>query len=279
MNFLVATLIGFGGGLGLLMLIQGVRGYQLLPDLDKDAAGDGAETIVWVFAGLLAGLVILVVTGWIVLAVATFGFIAFLPRLRDDAEAKHDIEKTKAIASWTEMVRDNMAGAAGLEQAIILAAEYAPSEIHSEVSLFVRSLDHTSLEEALPRLGDALDNPAADMVIVSLTNAARMQSSDLGPLLSRLASTTRDDVRLRQRVGIEASKIKTSARIVGVITASVAVLLWLINPKLVEAYDSFQGQLMLTLILMVFAGGGWAIRRYAKPEKVDRFTARRRVAL
>ena len=50
MNFLVATLIGFGGGLGLLMLIQGVRGHQLLPDLDKDAAGDGAETIVWVLS-------------------------------------------------------------------------------------------------------------------------------------------------------------------------------------------------------------------------------------
>ena len=210
---------------------------------------------------------------------ATLGFVAWFPRLRIEQGAEVDIKRTKAIATWTEMIRDNMAGAAGLEQALVSAAEYAPTEIEQEVALFTRSLDHTTLEDGLARLGTDLNHPSADMVIVSLTNAARMQASDLGPLLSRLAATTRDDVRLRQRVGIESAKIKTSARIVIGITLAVAVMLWLFNPALVAAYNSLDGQIMLVVILGVFGFGGWSIRRYAKPQDVDRFTARRKAAL
>ena len=281
MNHFIAALIGLTGGLGVLMVVQGLRGHKVLPDRSDFASGDvdGAETLLWFLGGSLAAIVVFAATGWIVLAAATLGFVAWFPRLKVEGGADEDIERTKAIATWTEMVRDNMAGAAGLEQALVSASEYAPAEIEKEVSLFTRSLDHTSLEDGLSRLGADLNHPSADMVIVSLTNAARMQASDLGPLLSRLAATTRDDVRLRQRVGIEAAKIKTSARIVIGITFAVATMLWLFNPALVAAYDTFDGQLMLVVILAVFGFGGWSIRRYAKPQDVDRFTARRKVVL
>lgn len=282
MNLAIAALIGFVGGLGLLMVVQGIRGYKVLPSRDDFADGesvDSTEMLVWFLGGCLAAIVAFAATGWIVLAVATLVAVAGWPRLRLGGSTEEEIEKTKAIATWTEMIRDNMAAAAGLEQALVASAEYAPQEIEKEIALFVRSLDHTNLEDALSRLGTELNHPAADMVIVSLTNAARMQASDLGPLLSRLSATTRDDVRLRQRVGIESAKIKTSARIVCGITFGVAVMLWLFNPALVAAYDTFDGQIMLVVILAVFATGGWAIRRYAKPQEVDRFTARRKVVV
>lgn len=282
MNLAIAALIGFGGGLGLLMVIQGIRGYKVLPSRSDFVDGegvDGVEMLVWSLGGCLAAIVVFAATGWIVLAVATLGGVAGWPRLRLEGSSEEDIDKTKAIATWTEMIRDNMAAAAGLEQALVASGEYAPQLIEKEISLFVRSLDHTNLEDALSRLGTELNHPAADMVIVSLTNAARLQASDLGPLLTRLAATSRDDVRLRQRVGIESAKIKTSARIVCAITFGVAVMLWLFNPALVEAYDTFDGQLMLVAILAVFAVGGWSIRRYAKPQEVDRFTARRKVVV
>lgn len=282
MNLAIAALIGFVGGLGLLMVVQGIRGYKVLPSRSDFADGegvDGAESLVWFLGGCLAAIVVFAATGWIVLTVATLAVVAAFPRLRVGKTSEDAIEKTKAIATWTEMIRDNMAAAAGLEQALVASAEYAPQEIEKEISLFVRSLDHTNLEDALSRLGAALNHPAADMVIVSLTNAARMQASDLGPLLSRLSATTRDDVRIRQRVGIESAKIKTSARIVCAITFGVAVMLWLFNPALVAAYDTFDGQIMLVVILAVFAVGGWSIRRYAKPQEVDRFTARRKAVV
>ena len=271
--------MGFGGGLGLVMMIQGFRGKRVLPEIASDGSANVAEFAAWAAAGLFVAIITFALTGWFVLAVAFGGLVMRVPRVRAESQAKEDMDRTKAIATWTEMVRDNMAGAAGLEQALVLAAEYAPAKIYSELSLFTRSLDHMPLEEALPRLGEDLNHPASDMVVVALTNAARMQASDLGPLLSRLASTTRDDVRLRQRVGIEAAKIKTSSRIVLGVTGFVAVFLYFINPELVAAYDSAEGQVVLTVVFMVFGAGIWSIRRYSKPEEVDRFTARRRVTL
>lgn len=281
MNSLIAVLIGLVGGLGLLMLIQGIRGNQVLPnasDFDTEHDVSPAEMFAWFVGGCIAAIGVFLVTGWFVLAVTVLGVVTWMPRMLNQ-RGTDDLERTKAIAEWTEMIRDNMASAAGLEQALVASATYAPDPIHQEVTLFARSLDHTTLENALTRLGDDLNHPSADMVIVSLTNAARMQATDLAPLLTRLSATTREDVRLHQRVSIESNKTKLSARIVVGITLGVALMLWAFNPQLVEVYDTFEGQIMMTVILAVFGVGIWSIRRLSKPQDIDRFTARKKVVV
>src|SRR3546814_5847459 len=56
---------------------------------------------------------------------------------------------TEAIASWTEMIRDSIVAASGLEEAIVATAPVAPTPIASEVRTLVRRLEHQRLPDAL----------------------------------------------------------------------------------------------------------------------------------
>src|SRR3546814_2921329 len=57
------------------------------------------------------------------------------------------IARTEAIASWTEMIRDSIVAASGLEEAIVATAPVAPTPIASEVRTLVRRLEHQRLPE------------------------------------------------------------------------------------------------------------------------------------
>ena len=100
-NFLIATLIGFMGGLGLLMTLQGVRGNKVLPDrsdFESDAEVGFGESFSWFVGACLTGVAMYLITGWIVLAAATVGAISFLPRVLAERNHKEDLDRTRAIA-------------------------------------------------------------------------------------------------------------------------------------------------------------------------------------
>src|SRR5690606_17927485 len=69
--------------------------------------------------GVGAGLVILVLTKWPVLAVAVGLLVWFSPALFGGvASEKRAMARLEGLAAWTESLRDTIAGAVGLEQAI-----------------------------------------------------------------------------------------------------------------------------------------------------------------
>ncbi|MCP3860332.1 MAG: pilus assembly protein TadB, partial [Phycisphaeraceae bacterium] len=199
------------------MFSAGMRGIQFLPSISavfpRDVKADAA--VAWIAGSVVAGVVVFASTGWPVAAVITAGIVIWLPRPLAARSSRHDESaKTEAIASWTEMIRDNIAGSAGLEQALIASSSVAPLAIASELRRFAARVDRMSTVDALARLGADLDHPSADLVVVALVNAARMEARELGPLLGRLAETIRADVRMRLRVEVGRARIRTSARIV-----------------------------------------------------------------
>ena len=63
-----------GLGLGMLLIVQGIRGRRVLPDFSPLADRATAErAFTWLAAASIAALVILAITGWPVAAVAAFG--------------------------------------------------------------------------------------------------------------------------------------------------------------------------------------------------------------
>ncbi len=263
-------------GLGVLLIIQGIRGRRVLPDLKL---GDGVRAdrlIAWIAGALVASLVILAVTGWPVAAVATFAAVLRgRTLLGGDGQRATSIARTQAIASWTEMIRDNMAGAAGLEQALMATGDVAPAPIAAEVRRFARRLEDTALPDALALLGDDIDHPSADLVVAALANAARMEGRDLGALLSRLAESIRGDVRMRLRVEVGRARIRTSARIVVGVTVFTIVFMYVFSRQLLDVYDTPTGQLWLLVVLGIFGLGAWMLNHYSQIEMPERFSARR----
>lgn len=274
---------GAGVGLGVWLAVLGVRGRRVLPTLPRTAgtaaACDAPTTMTWVLAATAAAALAFAITGWIVVAATAATTVAATPRLRAARRLQHrDVDRLAAIATWTEMIRDNIAGAAGLEAAIAASTARAPAAISDELAALVGRLDAMALPDALARLGDDLDLPAADLVIAALANATRLPSGDLGALLSRLAEAIRAEVRMRDRIEVGRARIRTSARMVVAVTAATIAFLFVTSRELLAVYDGTDGQLLLCVVAATFAAGAAMLRAYSVIDMPPRFTARRTAA-
>jgi Flp pilus assembly protein TadB len=275
-NVIIMAALGAGIGLGLLLAYLGWRGIAVVPDRSSlTPSGTSPEVATgWLLAALAAGIAVGGLTGWIGAGIGTFALVLSLPWFVLGGDAPRDAARTEAIATWTEMIRDNMAGAAGLEQAIVSTAAIAPGAIETEVQRMVRRLDQVSLPQALVELGRDLDHPSADLVVVALVNATRMESRDLGSLLTRLADSIRAEVRMRLRIEVGRTRIRTSSRIVLAVTLGTVVLVYATSQDLLEPYDTAVGQLVLISIYALFVGALWLMQRFSGLEIPERFTVR-----
>jgi Flp pilus assembly protein TadB len=277
MSTLVALLAGLIVGIGIWLTIGGLAGWQLLPARSQLATTMARLQQTATRAGLavLAAVVVLVVTRWPVAAALAGLGTALAPRLLGGGRARQDaIGKTEAIASWAESVRDTMAAAAGLEEALTATAVAPPAPIASAVQRLAERLRHQRLTDALAAFGDELDHPSSDLVVAALTIAARMEAADLGSLLSRLAESIRDDATMRVKVEVGRQRLRTSAKIILGSVAATVVMLMVLNRSYLDAYDSPAGQAVLAVVGGVFAGGSWLMARMSDIDLPERFVPR-----
>ncbi|WP_255375621.1 type II secretion system F family protein [Saccharomonospora sp. CUA-673] len=179
--------------------------------------------------------------------------------------------RIEAIAAWTEMLRDTLSSAAGLEQAIHATVETAPVAIRDDVrELAVRIERGDKLSDALGVLADDLNDPTADLVISALVLASEHQARQLTDLLGELATEAREQVSMRLRVESGRARTRTSVRVIVGTTVAFAVGLVILNRGYLDPYDSAFGQVMLLLVGGLFAlAFSWLARisRMGEPER------------
>ncbi|MGH1489009.1 MAG: type II secretion system F family protein [Acidimicrobiales bacterium] len=277
MNSILMAALSAGVALGILLVIQGIRGKQILPSVGS-VFPDGTTTATataWAAAAFVIGLMVLAVTRWIGAAVGMGALVVGLPWFFGGSrESGREIERTQAIATWTEMIRDNLAGAAGLEQALLSTADIAPASIAKEVKVFSNRLDGMSVVEALVLLGRDLHHPAADLVVVSLANASRMEGRDLGSLLTRLSESIRADVRMRLRIEVGRARVRMSSKIVLGVTLLTVAMIYFTSRDLLAIYDTTEGQFWLLAVFGLFLAALWMMNYFARVQMPERFTAR-----
>ena len=158
----VAALLGVGTAFGLLLIVIGLAGRAEQPaELDGEFAEPSwwaqhvvargpidRRRVAWcVAAGVLVG----VVTRWPLAALLAPAAAWVLPQLLGpDRDHARRVERMEAIATWTESMRDNLSGAAGLEQAIATSAIEPPEATRDEVTRLATRLQRSW------RLPDAL---------------------------------------------------------------------------------------------------------------------------
>lgn len=275
---LLAGGLGAIGGLGILLVVAGLRSLVLVPRKELPDGRTVQLHLATLAVSMMLAITAYAATGWAVLAVAVF--LTALASRSVLASRRHrhtDLERSRAIASWAELIRDNISGASGLEQAVVVAAEHAPEAIVPEMQRFTARTDRRPLNQCLALLGEDLDHPAADMVVVALIEASQQEARDLPPLLSRLSTAIRADVRMQQRIDVGRARIRTSARIVAIVTGLTVVLLLLTAPQLLVAYSTANGQLWLAAVIGVFAGSGLMMRELSRGASIPRFRANRQL--
>ncbi|MCP2243319.1 type II secretion system F family protein [Lentzea aerocolonigenes] len=262
----LAVLLGLGTGLGMWLFVLGWRGAEQRPRQRwvRSRSGErrpriGIRLGVAFAVGVAAG----VATGWLAGAVLAGLACWALPRvLGCDPEHEHRVARVEAIATWTEMLRDTLSAASGLEQAILATAPLAPVSIRGQLEGLARRLENGErLAPSLRWLAGELADATGDLVIAALVKASEQQARQLGELLGALAQTAREQVSMRMRVEAGRARTRTSVRVIVGTTLVFAVAVVLLNRPYLSAYDSATGQVVLLGIGVLFAlGFAWLAR-------------------
>lgn len=274
---LLVLLAGAVAGAGVILLVNALRPA---PEEDFVRAGRG-RSVVEVLEGfgrrlplgVLAGVGTLLLTRWVVVAATCTVLILLWDELFGSTRGhKHELARLEGLANWTESLRDTVAGAVGLEQAIPATAHAAAPAIAGDLQTLADRLRvRVPLPEALQRFADDMDDAAADLVIAALILNARLRGPGLRGVLTSLAESAREELEMRQRVNAGRQATQRSVQIVVGVTLLFVIGLRLFNPGYVEPYGTPVGQLVLVVILGCFAAGILWLRRLAHFETPERF--------
>jgi Flp pilus assembly protein TadB len=217
-------------------------------------------------------VIVLVITRWPAMAAGAALAGWFRTELfGGKKERMYEIERTEAIASWVEMLRDTLSAAHGLEAAITTTAANAPVPIRTEVQDLALKLQRQSLESALVQFGDDLSHPIGDLICTALKMAAGGAARDLNELLSTLAEAARDEANLRLRVDASRARSRSSVRIITGFTVAMALGFPVLSADFLEPYGRAQGQLVIVVVVMIWAVSFVVIRKMSEIPMPGRF--------
>jgi Flp pilus assembly protein TadB len=274
-NFgLLAVMVGAVTGGGLFLLVVAVRGLEVKPK--NQGPGRLERQLRQVFGirggiALVVGILVLVATRWVVAGVGV-ALLAYSWRsLGGAASERRTMARLESLATWAESLRDTIAGAVGLEQAIPSSTRVADASISEPLAKLVDRL-HTRMpmHVALRRFADDLDDPSADMIIAALIINSRLRGPGLRALLGALADSVREELDMRRKVNAGRRSTRRSVQIVIAVSVGVAIGLAVIDHAFLAPYDGFYGQLMLVVIGAIYAAGILWLRRLATFEMPQR---------
>jgi tight adherence protein B len=227
-------------------------------------------------AALVAGAIGLAATGWLVGAVAAAagGIVAWRWWERRGTGRHREQARIEALASWCEQLRDLLSAEHGILGTIGATVATCPEPIRPEVAALAAHLGRRSPDAAIGRFASDVDDPAGDLV-ASVLRLAMSRSSRTSELLSELATTIRERAAMRLRVEADRAGHRSEARFVIVFSALVVVgvLVFGRGSSFLDAYDTVDGQLALTVVVGLFATGGWWLARLTRFERPARFLA------
>jgi Flp pilus assembly protein TadB len=187
------------------------------------------------------------------------------------ASERRSTARLEGLATWTESLRDTIAGAVGLEQAIPSSIRVADGSIREPLMRLVDRL-HTRMpmHVALRRFAEDLDDPSADMIIAALIINSRLRGPGLRDLLGVLADSVREEMDMRRKVSATRRATRRSVQIVIGVSVAMALLLAVLDRSFLAPYDGIFGQFVLAIIVALYGVGIVWLRRLARFDQPQR---------
>jgi Flp pilus assembly protein TadB len=269
---------------GVLLLVAGLRRSPVAPApvrtvmissrIQRLLSGQGRltqRTKALLLVGMVGGLLVWLISGWLIAVLVLPAALAGLPALLVSPESKAAIERVAAMEEWTRGLAGVLTVGVGLEQALIATLKSTPDAIRPEVSTLVaRIRGRWDTPAALRAFADDLDDATGDLIASSLLLGAQRRGAGLASVLEGLAQTVADDVRIRRAIEADRAKPRTTARWVTLITIGVLGFFSL-NRSYIAPYGSGLGQMVLLLLLSAYVGALLWMRKMAQGAKLPRF--------
>jgi len=270
---LLALAAGAIVGLGVFVFVATWRGRLNMSGITRNSVQGSPRHVV------VAGVVLVItwlVTGW-TLAAVTIGVVSAMASTALSRYGKRRDDRTlvDAIAVWTEQLRDMLAGSNGLEQTITTTATHAPAALREPLERLVVSMSYSPLPQALARFARDVNHPTADFVVAALSTAATRQVRELGALLGHLATCARDEARMHTRIWVGRSRTRSAVKIIASVVIVFVGGLVVLSPEYLAPYRTAEGQLVLSVIVLVFFGALLLMQRLSIIVAPDRFVGRR----
>ena len=252
-NTLLLAIAGGVVGLGVFLLC--VWAAPLVTERARDRKPLRLPRPGKVVFAVAAGVSVWFLTGWPVAGVLAAAGLWWAPQLfGSDTEHKEQVEGVEAVAAWTEMLRDLMAGSSGLHQAIAATAPIAPEPLREAVHRLADDMRRgREPQDALHVFAETVDNPTGDLVASALSMSATRHATDLGVLLGALAESARDQAAMLVKVSAGRARLRTSSRIIMGATLGMGTFLLLFNPDYLAPFDGLLGQIVLAGIGVLWA--------------------------
>ncbi len=221
--------------------------------------------------GVACGAVMWLVSGWVVALVVVPAAVVGLPALFRAGRAEAGVDRLEALEEWTRRLAGVLDVGVGLEQAITVNLRSTPAALREPVQALVARLRaRWRTEDALRAFAAELDDPTGDLVAAALILGAQRRGTGLARVLTGLADTVAEEVRMRRQVEADRAKPRTTARAVTVITLVVLALLTA-NAAYIAPFGDPLGQMVLAVLLGAYAGALAWMTAMARTRPAPRF--------
>ena len=248
---LIGALAGSLCAAGALLLVNGLTPTTPAPPKPQHPKMTKRSlTIVHrhVAAGTAVGVLVVVVSQWWAAGLLTAVAFVLVPMMRAERAAQvRDRERIAALAAWVESIRDLLAAASGIEEAIVRSAEsLPPGSLIGEQVWRLRAVTETlGLREGLRRLGEDFADPIADYVTAALLVASERPSGAVHAQLSEAASNARESVSIRERVEASRARMWTTSATIGLISLTMVAFIVATQSTYAAWYSTVSGQIIL----------------------------------
>lgn len=258
-------------GLGAVVLIT--SSHTSDPPPGRTISMPRRDHAVRVAAAASAGTIALALSGWLLPAALCGGaaWLAVVARQRRGTDAVDEVEKTDAIASWIENLRDVLVAGDQPVGAIQSTVSTCPPLIRPQVRRLAVGLGRQEPGAVFRRFADEIDDPLGDLVAAGLLIAVQ-RGARTAAVLSTLAEQARRQADRRRLIAAEHAPVRREVTLVTLIMGSLVVGLFLFGrAEYLAAYDSTDGQLFLAAVLVIYALLLVRVRRLARAPRPSRF--------
>lgn len=224
-------------------------------------------------AAAATGLLVLAFSGWVLPAiiVGISSWFAVAAWQKRDRRQASDVERTDALASWIENLRDVLiAGDQPVGAINATVASCAPA-IQPQVRRLAAGLGRQNPDLVFRRFADEIDDPLGDLVAAGLLIAIQ-RGARTAAVLSSLAEQARRQADRRRLVEAERAPVQREVNLLTVIMGSLIVgLLVFGRAEYLAPYDTPSGQLFLGVVLAIYSLLLLRVQRLAKYPRPSRF--------
>ena len=227
--------------------------------------------------GILVGLVVATLSGWLiailVIPILALGlpYLLALPKPRD-------VDLLEALDRWVRSLTATLTTGKSITDAIRVSRRTAPASIAEEIGVLVARLNNRwETQDALLRFADDLDSPDGDAVVAALILAANRGTNGASATLHALADSIQAQLRGRRVIEGERSKPYVVVRQVTVISLTTLAVVLVLNPQFFEPYRTPIGQLILSVLVCLYLGSLILMRRRAQQRQRQRILVGQRL--